>query len=284
MENITEDIVWINSSIKERPSNTVYVTNAVFTLLATAVCIFGNTLVIVSIAKFRYLRSTTNVFVVLLACYDLSLGLIAIFEQFVILRGVFHDEMDTTLCKTLAGLTFAIGMGDMLSVMYMAVDRYIYIKYPLKYPNIVTYKRVVIAVIFSIVYIPLSKIPTVLYTRSLDKDTVCNIISLFDSVFTLYLLLPEIGVISTVLVVLYLKIAFIACRSVQQDPARHACATQPATYQARAQLKVTKVISMVIGVYGFTNVVGAICLVTAVMFDTALAQTLLLLFFWIWKV
>ena len=156
MENVTET-ARNNYSIHTRPPDAVYISNAVLTLMASLVCGFGNILVIISIAKFTYLRSTTNVFVVLLACFDLFLGLIAIFEQYILLKGVFYGQTSKILCKVLAVVTFTAGKGDMLSVMFMAVDRYIYIRYPLKYSDIVTYKRVTIAVCFTITYMPISK-------------------------------------------------------------------------------------------------------------------------------
>ena len=234
------------------------------------------------------MRSTTHAFVVMLACYDLSIGLLGVLEQYLMLTSVYNQVYHHALCKALMVVISSMIMGDMFSILFLTLDRFICITYPLRYPYIVTYRKVAVAAVFTIMYSPVSKI-VILMTSQHTDDIVCDILQFAKTNYTVYLLVPELGMVASVLVICYSKITFITCKQIYADKRRYTRnegnQLGEMFNQSKAQLRVTKVVSMVIGVYLFTTMFGtASTLKVALSPSGVTSDTFDFLGYWLWKV
>ena len=110
---------------------------------------FGNSLVMISIWKYEWLKSSTNYFVALLALCDFCNGLP------VFVAGTVASTFDKTMenvtlnyvisCKTYITFVSFSGLGgDLLCILIITVDRYFCINQPLRYHSIVTRNKALI--------------------------------------------------------------------------------------------------------------------------------------------
>ncbi|KAG9353962.1 hypothetical protein JZ751_012086 [Albula glossodonta] len=108
--------------------------------------VLGNTLVILSVACHRHLRTVTHYFIVNLAVADLllSLAVLPFSATFEVLgRWVFGRP----LCSAWAALDVLCCTASIMSLCAISVDRCIGISYPLRYPAIVTQRRGLLALV-----------------------------------------------------------------------------------------------------------------------------------------
>ena len=106
---------------------------------------FGNGLVIISIFKFSWLKTQTNVFVALLAFFDLMYAFLSQIVQQIANVILYISNKSTVgyeiFCTAYGTITLFCGMGDVISIVFITIDRYIHIHHPLKYEMILTMKR-----------------------------------------------------------------------------------------------------------------------------------------------
>ncbi len=254
-------------------STTFLVVNCILHIIASVWAVFGNSLVILSVVKFQYLRSTIHVFAVCLACFDLAMGLLGPFEQALLIWTAKHGMLENVylerLCRVQTGFMMCLGRGDMFSLTFMALDRFIYMVYPLRYPNIVTFNRALIGILFLLVYPPVIFVMTTL-VEGFKRPDVCAFPFMgIESKLNRNLSMVEASVIGVVLLCFYTQIAKLACskmRSKQVRPlAINGAATRRTSDQwiSSRQAKVTRLITLNVGVY---------ILVYALTFITMLAQ------------
>lgn len=111
--------------------------------LIIAASIFGNLLVIISVARFRKLRIITNYFVVSLAMADILVALVAMgFNASVIIFGqwIFSYAM----CDIWNSFDVYCCTVSILHLCCISVDRYYAISQPLMYPMKITRKKVAV--------------------------------------------------------------------------------------------------------------------------------------------
>ena len=114
----------------------------------SVICCFGNSLVMKIVKRFEYLKQPTFYFVALLAFYDFCHGA-PVFLLTAILSILDSTPTEITkvyevLCRIQVFLTEIAFMGDILNILIISIDRFVYIKWPLRYNTIVTEKRVLI--------------------------------------------------------------------------------------------------------------------------------------------
>ena len=98
---------------------------------------FGNGLVIISIIKFSWLKAQTNNFIAMLAFFDLMYAFLSqIVQQIANLILYIYNKSTIEyeiVCTAYGIITLFSAMGDLTSILFITIDRYIHIHHPLKY-------------------------------------------------------------------------------------------------------------------------------------------------------
>ncbi|XP_069009707.1 trace amine-associated receptor 13c-like [Embiotoca jacksoni] len=136
----------------ERP----YVENMLIYILLSSISLFTvilNLLVIISIAHFRQLHTTTNLILLSLAVSDFFIGILMLFQIEVIDGCWFHGDL---ICGLYLYLDYIITSASIGTMVIIAIDRYVAICHPLHYSSKITIQRVQMCVclcwICSVVY------------------------------------------------------------------------------------------------------------------------------------
>ncbi|XP_023213841.1 octopamine receptor-like [Centruroides sculpturatus] len=132
-----------------KPDVTTAVIVIVDAILAVG-AIFGNLVVMTAVYKYRQLRTVTNVFVVSLAAADLLVGLnVPYYVLFYFNTPLSCNKYGCLLryCSTI----YASGC-SMLSLVGVAVDRYVAIIYALSYPRIMTFRYATLYIVIVWLY------------------------------------------------------------------------------------------------------------------------------------
>lgn len=128
------------TSNSEEDSVKVVAQMAVFTFIIIA-AIVGNSLICVSVVKFRHLRTNTNFILLSLALTDLSMVIIMILNAVTTVTGewIFGEWC----CRAVASIGLTLSFISILHLCVLSVDRYIAIQKPFRYQFIVTRRRVI---------------------------------------------------------------------------------------------------------------------------------------------
>ncbi|XP_061545126.1 adenosine receptor A1-like [Phycodurus eques] len=121
-------------------ADTVYVSVEAVIALASVV---GNVLVVLVVCVNRALRNTTFCFIVSLAVADIAVGVLVIPLAVTISLGI---STQFYTCLFLSCLLVIITQGSILSLLSIAIDRYLRVKLPTRYSTIVTQRRAYVAV------------------------------------------------------------------------------------------------------------------------------------------
>uniref|UniRef100_A0A8C4R8H4 Adenosine receptor B1a n=1 Tax=Eptatretus burgeri TaxID=7764 RepID=A0A8C4R8H4_EPTBU len=122
-------------------------------VVISVLSIVGNGLVCIAVMRTRHLQTITNYFIVSLAVADICVGIVAIpsaiLEEFGLPRHNFH------LCVLMLSSIVVFTESSVLSLLAVAVERYLAIFSPLRYQALMTHRNalitILIAWIFSIV-------------------------------------------------------------------------------------------------------------------------------------
>ncbi|XP_028391610.1 octopamine receptor beta-3R-like [Dendronephthya gigantea] len=160
MQNLSCNINHTNNScpgnagaMPPNQSQTYVITSTVLLSVLIPAIIIGNGLVILAFGTTRRLRTTTNYFVVSLAFADIMVGLLSLpIFTVVIYKNTqwFIDNPDmNNLWKAVDMIT---SIASITNLMYISIDRYVCIQYPLRYYGMVTRKKVIVMIIVSWMY------------------------------------------------------------------------------------------------------------------------------------
>ncbi|XP_031157998.1 adenosine receptor A1 [Sander lucioperca] len=105
--------------------------------------VVGNVLVVLAVCVNRALRNTTFCFIVSLAVADIAVGVLVI-PLAIIISLEFNTQFYT--CLFLSCLLLIITQSSILSLLAIAIDRYLRVKIPTRYNTIVTQRRAYVAV------------------------------------------------------------------------------------------------------------------------------------------
>ncbi|XP_052538432.1 alpha-1D adrenergic receptor isoform X2 [Tympanuchus pallidicinctus] len=181
---------------------------AIFILSA----IVGNILVILSVACNRHLQTVTNYFIVNLAIADLLLSTTVLpFSATLEVLGFW--VFGRIFCNIWAAVDVLCCSASIMSLCIISVDRYIGVKYSLKYPTIMTERKAgVILVVVWLSSMVISIGPLLGWKEPPPPDeSICSITeepgyALFSSLFSFYLPLM-------VILVMYFRIYVVARRT-----------------------------------------------------------------------
>ena len=211
---------------------------------------YGNSLVMISISKYEWLKSSTNYFVALLALFDFCNGIP------VFVAGTVASTFDKTMengtlnyvisCKTYMAFVSFSGLGDLLCILIITIHRYLYITQPLRYHSIVTRNKALILSTIFLVGVLIFSLSSV--TRTKVGRPCISIRSANGNVFRFFII-PLLGLTLILVIIMYGKIALVTWKArnaniQQSDPSS----------QSGTPNKMTKVMSLVIGVFTMTYV------------------------------
>ncbi|XP_017274997.1 alpha-1D adrenergic receptor [Kryptolebias marmoratus] len=176
------------------------------------VAFVGNILVILSVVCNKHLQNITNFFIVNLAMADLLLSVIVLpFSASLEVLGCW--AFGRVFCNIWAAVDVLCCTASILSLCIISIDRYIGVKYCLKYPSIMTERRaaaILVLVWVSSVVISVGPLLGWKEPPPVD-DSICSITeepayALFSSLFSFYLPL-------LVILVMYFRVYVVARRT-----------------------------------------------------------------------
>ncbi|XP_040001050.1 alpha-1D adrenergic receptor [Xiphias gladius] len=184
----------------------------IFLSVFISVAIVGNILVILSVVCNRHLQTVTNFFIVNLAIADLLLGIIVLpFSASLEVLGCW--VFGRVFCNIWAAVDVLCCTASILSLCIISIDRYIGVKYCLKYPSIMTERRAVVILLLVWVSSTVISVGPLLGWKEPPPvdDSICRITeepgyALFSSLFSFYLPLM-------VILIMYFRVYVVARRT-----------------------------------------------------------------------
>ncbi|KAM9409565.1 adenosine receptor A1 [Pholidichthys leucotaenia] len=210
--------------------------------------VLGNTLVVVVVCVNRALRNTTFCFIVSLAVADIAVGVLVIPLAIIISLG-FSTPFYT--CLFLSCLLLIITQSSILSLLAIAIDRYLRVKIPTRYSIIVTQGRAYVAVCLCWILSFLAGLVPLIGWNNLNTKSnatsssmiVCEFTKVISMDYMVYfnffgwVVLPL-----TIMIVLYGEIF----RVIRQQLNRRAEATCDGDRYYRKELKLAKSLALVV--------------------------------------
>ena len=253
------------------------VTNIVVNVIIVILCTFGNSLVIISLKKFEWLRVATNYFVAFLAFYDFCNGLPT--SSFFAATSFLSSPTENitiqydVICKVNVYIAAFSGYGNLLSVIIITVDRYIFINWPLRYHELVTIRKALVVSTVGFIFTNLVSVMALYDQQAVEP---CNTIQMIRYDVAIFVVIPTFILAVILVIILYGKIAWLTYK------AKKSVANQMVTdSQSRSQKKTTKVISLVVGVFMATYLVYFTGFFITLKLNSVWIQTIAI---WLWQV
>ena len=118
------------------------VCNVTILLVMTIVSVFGNSPVVISVRRFDWLQSPTHYLVALLAYFDLCNG-VPVFVSRRIVEALENVPTNSTLnyntaCRVQSVLIVFAAFGEGFCILMIAIDRFVFLNWPLRYHQLIT--------------------------------------------------------------------------------------------------------------------------------------------------
>ncbi|KAI3369845.1 hypothetical protein L3Q82_024658 [Scortum barcoo] len=210
--------------------------------------VLGNVLVVLVVCVNRALRNATFSFIVSLAVADIAVGILVIPLAIIISLG-FNIQFYT--CLFLSCLLLIITQSSILSLLAIAIDRYLRVKIPTRYSTIVTQGRAYVAVCLCWILSFLTGLVPMIGWNNHDaqrnlsgsSDFVCNFTNVMRMDYMVYfnffgwVVLPL-----SIMIALYVEIF----RVIRRQLNRRAEATCDGDRYYRKELKLAKSLALVV--------------------------------------
>ena len=260
--------------------DTQQVINTMVTACIVIFSVFGNCLVVTSVAKFEWLKTATNYFVAMLAFYDFCNGF-PIFTVQLIMSGInqVNDNITNgyiTSCRALAFLGAFSGFGNLMCIIIVTIDRYLFINWPLRYHGIVTTSKALVVAAVSFVCVLIVSVMAI-YKQSVKKP--CTTFQMYNPYVVNYVGLPTSVLAVILILILYGKIAWLTWKNRKSHPNEMA-----GSDKSGSQNKVTKIISLVIGVFLMTYLVYFAAFLGTNSVKVKYVRWIQIVAIWIWRV
>ncbi|KAK2861798.1 hypothetical protein Q5P01_001331 [Channa striata] len=210
--------------------------------------VVGNVLVVLVVCVNRTLRNTTFSFIVSLAVADIAVGVLVIPLAIVISLGL---KTQFYTCLFLSCLLLIITQSSILSLLAIAIDRYLRVKIPTRYTTIVTHGRAYVAVCFCWILSFLTGLVPMVGWNNLDAHTnlsssneiVCKFTTVIRLDYMVYFnFFGWVVVPLIIMITLYAEIF----RVIRRQLNRRAEATCDGDRYYRKELRLAKSLSLVV--------------------------------------
>ncbi|KAM8756607.1 adenosine receptor A1 [Acanthopagrus schlegelii] len=210
--------------------------------------VLGNVLVVLVVCVNRALRNTTFSFIVSLAVADIAVGVLVIPLAIIISLG-FSTQFYT--CLFLSCLLLIITQSSILSLLAIAIDRYLRVKIPTRYSTIVTQGRAYVAVCLCWILAFLTGLVPMIGWNNLDaqrnlsvsSDIVCEFTTVMRMDYMVYFnFFGWVVVPLSIMIALYAEIF----RVIRRQLNRRAEATCDRERYFRKELKLAKSLALVL--------------------------------------
>ena len=168
------------------------------------------------------------------------------------------------------------GYGNLLCVIIITVDRYIYINWSSRYYELVTNRK---ALVISAICFIITNL--VLVFTFYDEDVVkpCTALQMVRFDVIVYVVIPTILLAFVLVIILYGQIAWLAYK------AKKSMANQmTSNSQSGSQKRTTKVISLVVGVFMATHLVYFTGFITTRQVNKSYVVWIQTMSIWLWQV
>ncbi len=166
----------LNVTTAEILGNPLHITLLVLHGLQGAIAIVANLFTIIAVIKFRFLwEDNACRFVASLSCADLLAGIAVVSD--IILNSIdTQPSVFIHLCRFKLLLHFLSILGNLYNILFVMVNRFIYIHIPLRYYSIVTQRKtsIVIVVLWVAIFIQMSVL--LIMNKMVNVNMPCNIL------------------------------------------------------------------------------------------------------------
>ena len=212
------------------------------------VIVLGNAFVILAFATTRHLRTTTNYFVLSLAVADILVGSLSLpIYTVAINKGRPWQNEHPTVNQLWTAVDIITAVASIVNLMYISVDRYVCIQYPLRYHALLRKTRVVAVIAVSWVYGVLNySLVKLTYKKGRPRPGVMLAITIMAFVVPL-----------VVIIAMYTKVGRIAfshqirmkAMEERNDPEATKSRKYKGTISLLKELKATRTLAVVIGAF-----------------------------------
>ena len=217
-------------------------------VLGASLTIFGNLLIIIAVARFESLQNNTSYFICNLAVADLIQGAMTPLAIALHVIGIYHPFY-LSLCLVHIVSTLLSMTTNIVSFFLIAVDRYMFMAYPLHYPLLVTSTRTFLAIGITWLFTTVQLAVMIAVGQRPEIGMTCKYSIFITKTMWNYINVPEFIGLSIITSVLYTAISSIAYKHGK----RIAALKQPYnTYEAttnRQQKRIAKMMIMVLGTF-----------------------------------
>ena len=218
-----------------------------FQMFNMVAILVGNSLTVIAVAKYRSLRTVTNIFTVSLASSDLLLAIILPYYSILNYTSFLTDEEQMRLACFLSLCFVTISQASSLfNLMLVAIDRYIAIFYALQYAVIMTKSRAFVMVLATWVY-TVGFTSFTIYTLGEWPQAYCSMSLILPSSLNVAFLVVNVVSVLTVTIFLYSRIFYIARKQARLIAVQDTNVTS--RNPSQRQSRVTRMMAMVLGLF-----------------------------------
>ena len=194
--------------------------------IAVILTVIGNILVLLSFNLERSLRKPANYFIASLAVSDLLIGMFSM-PSYTLYLLIGYWPIGEIICDIWLSLDWTLCLVSQYTVLFITTDRYCSLKYPLRYRNWRTDKKVKAVIALVWIVSSLSFFTTIIGwqyfvgERTIAPNT-CEVQFLSDPLFSFLFTTAYYWIPLIVMITLYVRIYFIALPNLRKQKLVHA--------------------------------------------------------------